>query len=297
MAFLFVDLTKNNHRFVQISVRILELLLLSTGLFSTLLMVKGALPPFPCEIVFSSLIEFWTSVTCLLSSPLSICIIINVTVVLIVASSTFFSRENGRLDDEISIIVGEHLGVQLADSLSSPPPAPPPSPRNIYVVPESTELADSLSSPPPAPPPSPRNIYVVPEPTELAHTEDDTMEATWRAITGEGKQRAKKKHLKKSETWDVHVHAQPRASLGVQRLDSEALLPTTPKWKELRKAETFNDAVSVTRRGGLIRRDPSMSIEEFNQQVEAFIKKFNDNMRLQRQESNQRFFESMNTGI
>ncbi|KAL2553454.1 hypothetical protein Fot_07073 [Forsythia ovata] len=120
------------------------------------------------------------------------------------------------------------------------------------------------------------------------------MEATWRAITGGGKEKTTKKQLKKSETWNV---APPRRAVAVQSLDSEDLLPSIPaSWKELRKSETFNDAVSIRQRGGL-RRDPSMSVDEFNNQVEAFIKKFNDSIRLQRQESDQRFIDMINRGL
>lgn len=119
------------------------------------------------------------------------------------------------------------------------------------------------------------------------------MEATWKAISGGVEEKPKKKHLRKSETWDAPAPA-PRRSSAVRRLDSEEVLPTSPKWKELRKAETFNDAVSVMRRGGMIRRDPSMSMEEFNQKVEGFIKNFNNNMKLERQESHQRYLDKIN---
>lgn len=142
-----------------------------------------------------------------------------------------------------------------------------------------------------------KEIYVQEESIETdnqindtENEEEDSIEATWQAITGGGTRKPKKKQLKKSETWNVP----PLNTTAMHRLDSEEILPTTPRWKELRKSETFNDAVSVTRRGGLIRRDPSMTLEEFNQQVEAFIKKFNNDMRLQRKESDKRFLDMIN---
>lgn len=63
----------------------------------------------------------------------------------------------------------------------------------------------------------------------------------------------------------------------MQRLDAEELTPTTPKWRDMRKSETFS---SITLQG-LLRRDASTSLDEFIMQVKAFIKKFIDNVRLQ----------------
>ncbi|KAI3454309.1 hypothetical protein Pfo_010972 [Paulownia fortunei] len=395
MAFLFVDsLPQNYNRVFQTSIKALELLLLSAGLISTLVMVKGAVVPYSCEIVFSSLVGFWNSIKCFLSSPLYICIIINFMVVLIAASSAFHNHKTDNQDDEIKVNVDNH-DMQIAESpvVSPPPPAAPPpsrprdvakvtppsSPRNVtkvaaaslssrtktssrsttsstlyqgsnnddspHVWPNRTEQSCSekatlssaaalffnenlmleaheikkttysLNSSPdlsesieekkkvttnlPALPRKGKEVFKEKEDEvtsnlsdDKENEEEDTMEATWKAITGGGKQRPKKEQLKKSETWDVP----PRNTVAVQRLDSEELLPSTPKWKELRKSETFNDAVSITCRGGL-RRDPSMSLDEFNKQVEAFIKKFNDNMKLQRQESDQRFLDMIKRGL
>ncbi|KAK6148205.1 hypothetical protein DH2020_019117 [Rehmannia glutinosa] len=341
MAFLFVDsLPQNKSRVVQKSIKALELLLLSAGFISTLVMVKSALLPYSCEIVFSSLMGFWNSIKCFLSSPLHICIIINLMVMLIAASTTFHKQETDKQEDEIKVNHDNHdLQNSESPAVSAPPPAaPPPSPPRaaIKVTPyppkiwpnskeqncsektnlsspatlffyealmleEAHEIKKTEYSPDLSEsikemvvtknlPPLPQKGKQVCD--ENLSEEEDTMEATWKAITGGGKQRPKKKQLKKSETWDVP----PINTVAIKRLDSEELLPSTPKWKELRKSETFNDAVSITCRGGL-RRDPSMSLDEFNKQVEAFIKKFNDNMKLQRQESDQRFLDMIKRGI
>ncbi|XP_075500129.1 uncharacterized protein LOC142538716 [Primulina tabacum] len=173
------------------------------------------------------------------------------------------------------------------NSLDSVPP------DSVYSIMEGNQVTT-----PPAPLEKGKDITYVEEKSvdtdnqinDTENEEEDSIEATWNAITGGGTRKPKKRQLKKSETWDVP----PLNTTAMHRLDSEEILPTTPRWKELRKSETFNDAVSVTRRGGLIRRDPSMTLEEFNQQVEAFIKKFNNDMRLQRQESNKRFLDVVN---
>ncbi|KAG8388491.1 hypothetical protein BUALT_Bualt02G0131200 [Buddleja alternifolia] len=134
------------------------------------------------------------------------------------------------------------------------------------------------------PPPITKGIEIFARNLSDDHKEnEETIEATWDAINGGKNQRTKRKHLKKSET--LNVPPQDTAELSDH-----------PSWKELRKSETFNDAVSIRRRGGL-RRDPSMSIHELNKQVEDFINKFNDNMRLQRQESDQRFLDMINRGM
>lgn len=46
-----------------------------------------------------------------------------------------------------------------------------------------------------------------------------------------------------------------------------------------------------------IRKDPSVGQEELNRRVEAFINKFNENLRIQRQESLQQLTEMINRGV
>lgn len=127
-----------------------------------------------------------------------------------------------------------------------------------------------------------------------------TMEETWKAINGG--ENPEKKQLKKSETWPQPPQLGVPVPAGVfhcqleeERNQEESAAKKKMK-KDLKKSMTFNDTVSIRCRGGLM-RDPSMSLEEFNGKVEAFIKKFNNEMRLQRQESEQRFLEMINRSI
>lgn len=116
----------------------------------------------------------------------------------------------------------------------------------------------------------------------------DTLESTWKTIT-DGRPMPLTRHLKKSDTWETHV-----------RRDS-----TRPP-KLTKKSETFNDRSSSSKpeklarspqgSGKLIGREPSLGQDELNKRVEAFIKKFNEEMRLQRQESLNQYQEMIGRG-
>ncbi|GKD36987.1 RNA-directed DNA polymerase, eukaryota, reverse transcriptase zinc-binding domain protein, partial [Tanacetum coccineum] len=116
----------------------------------------------------------------------------------------------------------------------------------------------------------------------------DTLENTWKKIT-EGRSVPLTRHLRKSETWETHG----RENHGSEELNDHH--------------SSKSDTVDVSRGGapsklnrsggsGRLRKDPSLGQEELNRKVEAFIKKFNEDMRLQRQESMNQFMEMINRG-
>ncbi|KAH6778452.1 hypothetical protein C2S52_005997 [Perilla frutescens var. hirtella] len=117
----------------------------------------------------------------------------------------------------------------------------------------------------------------------------DTLENTWKTIT-EGRAIPISRHLKKSETWER----------GRRHNQQE----NTPPLKTMRKVETFNDRTTTTTNvmspasggSGKLRKEPSLSQDELNKRVEAFIKKFNEEMRLQRQDSLNQYKEMINRG-
>ncbi|CAL9071491.1 unnamed protein product, partial [Musa textilis] len=92
----------------------------------------------------------------------------------------------------------------------------------------------------------------------------ETLESTWRTIA---ERRARP--LKKSDTWDTRG--------GVCREEPAAAM---------RKSETLMERAGAASRGQ----------EELNRRVEAFIRKFNQEMRLQRQESLKHYMEMINRG-
>eukprot|EP01018_Ginkgo_biloba_P036179 Gb_34100 [translate_table: standard] len=112
----------------------------------------------------------------------------------------------------------------------------------------------------------------------------ETLEYTWKTIT-EGRHPPLARHLRKSDTWDTS----PRVS-------SELVSPA----RSLRMSETMRnrggeDSPSSPSRYSL-KREPSLSQDELNRRVEAFITKFNMEMRLQRQNSLTHYMEMVNRG-
>ncbi|KAA0036047.1 DUF4408 domain protein [Cucumis melo var. makuwa] len=108
--------------------------------------------------------------------------------------------------------------------------------------------------------------------------DDDSMEATWKAIME--RQEKQTPQLKKSQTWDSPLPA---------RLIRAAVREEEPvAWdrNEVRKPEKFQQTLSF-------RRKISMTSEELKSRAEAFIEMVNRSIRLQRQESEQRFLQAM----
>ncbi|CAN6861276.1 unnamed protein product [Brassica oleracea] len=100
---------------------------------------------------------------------------------------------------------------------------------------------------------------------------EDTLETTWKKITEE-RSTPLKKHLTKSDTWQERSHVQ--------------------KKEKLTKSVNLNEAETTLK----LKREPSPGQEELNRRVEAFIKKFNEEMRLQRLESLAKYNEMVNGG-
>ncbi|KAJ0983658.1 hypothetical protein J5N97_011913 [Dioscorea zingiberensis] len=113
---------------------------------------------------------------------------------------------------------------------------------------------------------------------------NETLESTWRTIT-DGRTVPLARHLNKSTTWDV-IHRGL-----VREGSSHASSPVM-------KAETFNQRLPTSPGGpssaGRLRREPSLGQDDINRRVEAFINKFNEEMRLQREESLNHYLQMIN---
>ncbi|CAH9107985.1 unnamed protein product [Cuscuta epithymum] len=108
----------------------------------------------------------------------------------------------------------------------------------------------------------------------------DTLESTWKMITEGWGMPLTTRHLRKSDTYG----------------SQNPLRPTSPQ-KKMTKSETFNNdrspgngdvcksSPSPRSKSGKLKREPSLGQDELTRRVEAFIKKFNEEMRLERQES------------
>lgn len=111
----------------------------------------------------------------------------------------------------------------------------------------------------------------------------DTLESTWKTIT-EGRAMPLARHLKKSDTWESHANHPDQTA--------------APK---MNKSETFNErnnnsSLSSSPGSGKLKKEPSLSQDELNRRVEAFINKFNEEMRLQRQASLNQYKEMISRG-
>nr|XP_043625651.1 uncharacterized protein LOC122597083 [Erigeron canadensis] len=119
----------------------------------------------------------------------------------------------------------------------------------------------------------------------------ESMETTWKMIT-DGRQMPLNRDLKKSDTF---------------KNDNVALNVSTSsvKSKVVKKSETFKDRTNYENEnqylqpnssGENLKKEGSLSHDELNKRVEAFIKKFNDDMKLQRQQSLNKHKEKVNRG-
>ncbi|CAO1941588.1 unnamed protein product, partial [Urochloa humidicola] len=123
---------------------------------------------------------------------------------------------------------------------------------------------------------------------------EETLESTWKAIT-EGRGPPLARHLKKSDTWDTRPGRRPSGGVGSGEIDPAAAAPAGA----MRKAETFNDGGAGRGKAAPaapVRREPSLGQDELNRRVEAFIHKFNMEMRLQRQESLKHYNDMLGRG-
>ncbi|KAK9092371.1 hypothetical protein Syun_027282 [Stephania yunnanensis] len=284
----------------------LKLLLVSALFLSTALILKFSIPPiYQSQQLLSSIsipLRSWLT-------PPYLYFVINGIIIIIVASSRFqlnpHHEDAGDPPEKATPVdVPHHVAdedyrdvtvVKEKESTSTPPEAvllinplekPPVSTRFSHrrSATASSEGGKSLR---------------VAKPKR-----QDTLESTWRKIT-EGRSVPLARHLKKSDTWETHTHNHNNNNISAPLMESsvdDEDVGDPPTKKMMKKAETFNEkSQSSLRRSskgsiGKMKKEPSLGQEELNKRVEAFIKKFNEEMRLQRQESLNQYMEMINRG-
>lgn len=116
-----------------------------------------------------------------------------------------------------------------------------------------------------------------------------TLDDAWKAIT-EGHSAPFSRRLDKSDTFESHTR---RGETAVGRNNSP---------RKVKKSETTfnggfkNQELRQSAAPARVRRKPSLTEEELNRKVEAFIEKFKEEMRLQREESLKKFQAMINQG-
>ncbi|MED6221179.1 hypothetical protein PIB30_051966 [Stylosanthes scabra] len=307
-----------------------KLVLMLMGVVSLVFLLKVAIIPYTFHLLLSTLPRLWSSARTSLTLPF-VYIILNFIIITIAASSNFSHRyssipfshhhhpnkTDADSDSDTAITT-----TTLSDTPTTNPTQPSVNQNNEPAkrqeeedkeveqeqkekVKEVVEVVDDdydklrefglsfdkiLSS---SSLEKCTNDYFLPDSDDKGD-DDNTLEATWRAIM-EGQGKTMKPQLKKSDTWSGGGAARISKAEPFQQLNGQGYDggggddddPVAWAQKELRKSETFNDRASL-------RREKSMTPEELNLRAEAFIKNFNNQMKLQRLESYQRYIKMVN---
>ncbi|KAG6584433.1 hypothetical protein SDJN03_20365, partial [Cucurbita argyrosperma subsp. sororia] len=290
---------------LETAISVTKSILVSVGIISTLILFKVAVIPKVATLVITTLPRLWVSFRLWLSPPY-IFIVFNFIIFAVAASSIFRRQKDASENNYIS-----HENTHVA---ASTPYKWTHEDRNFSItgsieiwdrIPSEDEQGKEVEEQKEEEKPvkwdfptlftekfsDPSSGKSCAYPGEKVEEEEDagggggdsdSMDATWKAIMErEGKQTPQ---LKKSQTWD----SPPPARLIRAAVNSAADEEDPVAWarNEVRKSERFHQTLSF-------RRKVSLTSEELKSRAEAFIEMVNKSIRLQRQESEQRFLQAM----
>ena len=112
---------------------------------------------------------------------------------------------------------------------------------------------------------------------------NETPENTWKVIT-EARDIPLSRRMENCETWENHCHLVNMGPLALR--ESVTLKDRT---NELADSATRCSAYPMKQQ-----KEASLSLDELNRRVEAFIRKFNEEMRLQREASLNQYVKLIN---
>ena len=324
MANFFEFFSFNTSRF-ETAIWAVKLVLLSVGIISTFILFKVALIPYTFNLILSTLPSAWISLRGWLSPPY-IYIIVNFIIITIAASSFQHPNPHTKLPyssseklksqnqsgiDHANDIWQEHdireVEKQLDTTLSFEKPFD--SSQDYYspdtfLTNSGKELQEKTSTDPSKDSPDScltdsakkQQEKMDMEPLTPDADQQDTLEDAWTSIM-EKQGKTATRQLKKIVSWDTPpkvlqkangmVTPDGRGGGGGRGDDDDD--PVAWARRELKKSDTFNDSVSL-------RREKSISQDELKWRAEEFIRKVNYEMRLQRQESEQRVREMARGG-
>ncbi|CAI8593381.1 unnamed protein product [Vicia faba] len=326
---LFQNPSSQKPNRMETSIWVAKFVLMSIGIISILVLLKVAIIPYTFDLVLSTLPQLWFSIKRWLTLPF-LYIIVNFIIITIAASSGFSEPKHQtittvletttnpiELEDQTNELHEEEKEVEevaedekdeeekrvvevedceLFCNKFITDPSQKKCSNDYYLTNSDDKVKDfglfcnKLIIDPSSE--KCRNDYNLIDSDDKGDDIDDSLEATWKAIM-EGQEKTMKPHLKKSDTWTARiVKAEPfrnNGGFGGGGGDDDDD-PVAWAQRELKKSETFNDRASL-------RREKSISPEELNKRAEAFIQKFNNQMKLQRLESYQRFMKLVNRGV
>lgn len=279
---------------LETAISITKSVLLSIGLISTVSLFKVAVIPKVASLLTTTLPRLWVSFGLWLSPPY-VFLVFNFIIVAVAASSVF-RRPIDTSENSYIPISYEHTHVAASSPYMSMH-----EDQSFWIIARSREIwngipnedeqgkeqwdfptlfTDKFSNPL-----SEKLCAYSCEKDEDAGGggggggDGDSMDATWKAIMeSQGKQTSQ---LKKNQTWD----SPPPPRRLIRAADAGANTVELAR-NEVKKSERFLPAASL-------RRKISMTSEELRCRAEAFIEMVNRSIRLQRQESEQRFLQAL----